>query len=524
MTERNTEYTHGLSLPDAFTCGQLFAFSGMDGENSRIHDWCGVLTGNPGEIRFTSGDSSDDCILLRYTERSDAYDVVLPDLIAAENGGILVTFADAQTIVGRSDGTPAVRLESEEYIPGSRSVSAGRYAFCLAVRQTESGVRFALCRRPDAASAEADAQTALQTDADARAKRVLDWYLDVPPCPDAKYEKLWYKCLSVNRAHVYSPPGDQPLHSTAADRLHGVVRTQDACRHASAMAIYAPEIANDTLLTLLQCQRADGFIPQTADSGDSADALYPPMLCASVWNLFEVTRDTDLLRRTVQPLRKYLNWTFRNRRSPNGLMTRHAQGSTVAEEPLESVEYSVLTVYELMCMQQIYMALGIHTSALETEGIGRELAIRINTRLWDKQTYCYYDRTFGGAFRRTVKPASFLPLFAGLCDPRQAHLLLQHLTRLLDCPFPLADAVERPQCSVQLDRNYLVYIGLQRYGFGKQAAELRRKSLDGVNRLFLKTGTVFACYDPSGGTPQTEQADAADSNLTACFTELFLFG
>lgn len=67
MTERNTEYTHGLSLPDAFTCGQLFAFSGMDGENSRSLDWCGVLTGNPGEIRFTSGDSSDDCILLRFS-------------------------------------------------------------------------------------------------------------------------------------------------------------------------------------------------------------------------------------------------------------------------------------------------------------------------------------------------------------------------------------------------------------------------------------------------------------------------
>ena len=130
MTEQSMAFTRDLPLPDAFSAGQVFAFSGMAGENSCAQDWCGALTGNAGEIRFDGG------ILLRFSERASGYDVVLPDLIAADGGAILVTFADAQTIVGRSDTLPALCTEGDVYVSGSRTVLGGAYAFSLAAADT----------------------------------------------------------------------------------------------------------------------------------------------------------------------------------------------------------------------------------------------------------------------------------------------------------------------------------------------------------------------------------------------------
>ena len=163
------------------------------------------------------------------------------------------------------------------------------------------------------------------------------------------------------------------------------------------------------------------------------------------------------------------------------------------------------------------MTIGDHTAALQTDELHRELAERINLRLWDRQTLCCYDRTYSGAFRRTLTTDSFLPLFAGLCDPRQAHCLLSHLTPLLDCPFPVPGAADKLS-GVRLSRNYFIYIGLQRYGFGRQASLLRKKTLEGVRKQFRETGCIFGEYDSSTGSPLAD----ADCSETASFVQLLL--
>lgn len=524
MAGPDTFHAHGLSLPGAFSPGQAFGFSGFAGENFSSPDWCGALTGERGEIRFGAVHETACGILLRFTERTHDYDVVTSDLILSEDSAILVTFADAQTLVGRSDTQPAIRLESEEYVPGSRTIVDREYAFSLAVKPIETGHAFALCRRADADTAASDAQNALGIDADAIADVVLEWYFACPPCPLPGFEKLWFKCLSVNRVNTFSPQNGSAFFRTTSDRLlHRDPCLSDACCHSAAMVRYAPDLAKDVLLAVLEQQREDGFIPQSISAQDeNADAASAPMLCASIWNLFEATGDFDLLRQTAEPLCRCLEWDLKNRRSPNGLI------QTDASEPIESVERSVFMAYELLCMQQIYMALDEHMSALRMDGMQREMAERINMRLWDRQTQCYYDRTLGGAFRRILTPASFLPLFAGLCDPRQAHCLVTHLTPLLDLPFPIPPAADEQgkilshgfRQGVRLQDNFFVYVGLQRYGFGKLAADLRRKTLEGIRKQFRETGCVPALYDPLGGSPLSP---AGDNNTSACFTELLIW-
>ena len=558
MAEEHTFNAHGLSLPNAFSAGQLFAFSGVAGENLRRQDWCGVLTGNPGEICFAGADGSSCRMLLRFSESTPAYDAVVSDLIAANGGAILVTFADAQTIVGRSDMPPAIRLESEEYVCGDRTISDGAYAFALAVERTDAGFAFALCRRTDTAAAEADARNALAFDADALADAVLDWYGACPPCPLSGYEKLWYKCLSVNRANVFSPQdGFRHFFTTPARPAQREPRTWDACFHAMAMAHYAPDLAKDTVFAALECQCADGFIPNRMTAHDKVSGLtLPPVLCTTILNIFEATGDVDLLLQTAEPLRRYLEWDLQNRCSPNGLMTWHMQSDDAsarcaesgmddsprfdAGEQLDAIDFSALVAYELLCLHRIYMTLGDHMSALRTEQIHRRLVERIHARLWDRQTQCFYDRTWGGAFRRLLTPASFLPLFAGICDPRQAHCIVKRLTPLLECPFPIPSAADEQggyftrdtwRGGVWLSYNYLIYVGLQRYGFGKQAAQLRQKTLEGVKKQFRSSGSVFSFYDPLGNDPRSPDRTSpeapqilpvADCNGSASCIQLFL--
>lgn len=518
MTERNTAFTRDLPLPDSFSGGQIFAFSGMAGANSYRQDLCGVLTGEVGEIRFDG--SRDSSVLLRFTESAHDYDAVLPDLIAADGGAILVTFADAQTIVGRSDTTPCIRPENEEYVSGSRTVRCGDDAFSLAVRATDGGVCFALCRRTDDEIAEADAQAALSSDADALAQQVLDWYQACPPCPNPHFETLWYKCLSVNRVNVFTPQ-DGFVHAfTTPERLpRRDLRIWDACFHATAMVHYAPELAKQAVLAVMERRRADGRIPDGQSGDMSCDPAQPPVLCAAVWNLFEVTGDVGLLEETAEPLLRYLLWLLKNRRSQNGLMTLAVPD---AAEPIDSVGFSALMMIELQCMHRILMTLGNHMSAMQINEMSRTLAERINARLWDERSHCYNDRTQGGAFRRTITAASFLPLYAGVCDPRQAHRLVAHLTPLLDLPFPIPSA-SHDNGVVSMPFNYYVYVGLQRYGFGKQAALLRQKTLEGADRTFRKTGRVCALYDAQGGDPPRSDSGDADSNRSASFIELFLW-
>ncbi len=564
MRAQNTAFSRRMPLPDDASYGKLFAYSALAGENLHRRDWCGVLTWNPGEIRFAGGEDAPGRMLLRFTEKTLKYDVVVSDLIAAQGGKILVTFADAQTVVGRSDCMPAIRLENEAYLPGARTIFDGQYAFALYTRKNGACVEFALCRRADAESAQKAAREAVGTDMDALAQAVIDWYCSAPPCPDIRYEKLWYKCLSVNRVNIYSPQDGFERFFTTPDRLpHRHMWLWDSCFHALALVHFAPALAEDAVLAVLDCQREDGFIPHRMKSRDDiSDITQPPVLCATIWSLYEVTGDMELLRQTAKKLHRYLQWDLQNRRSPSGLMTWYTQYADVrcrcdesgmdnsprfdTTEKLEAVDFSTFMVNELLCLRRIYMTIGERGTAMRLEETQRELTDKINERLWDPASGCYYDRTWDGEFRRILTPVSFLPLFAGICDPRQARRLSAHLPPLLDLPFPLPSAVDENggyftrdmwRGGVWLNYNYFIYVGLQKYGFGKLASDLRHKTLEGVNKQFLQSGNVYEFYDPFGGDPlrldrkgpQPETPDAlvhmhsiTDYNWSACFIELFL--
>ena len=89
-----------------------------------------------------------------------------------------------------------------------------------------------------------------------------------------------------------------------------------------------------------------------------------------------------------------------------------------------------------------------------------------------------------------------------------------------------------------LNINYFLILGLRKYGRMDIADELRRKTLEAVNKWYEVTGNIFEFYDPDNkvnpfhlkrkGIPPVEPDyrvhihAITDYNWSACFTELLI--
>ena len=112
----------------------------------------------------------------------------------------------------------------------------------------------------------------------------------------------------------------------------------------------------------------------------------------------------------------------------------------------------------------------------------------VNEKMWSEEDGLYLNRHWDGRFSRRLSPENFYPLAAGLADGERAKRMM---ATLLDSkkfwgeyPLPTisrddpAFAAAAPgRGAIWAPMNYLVYLGLRRYGYHAEAAELARKGL-----------------------------------------------
>jgi hypothetical protein len=112
--------------------------------------------------------------------------------------------------------------------------------------------------------------------------------------------------------------------------------------------------------------------------------------------------------------------------------------------------------------------------------------------LWDDRTNAYYSRDYHSG-RLITEPTvvTFMPLFAGTASPTRANHL-RDLLRAKDfaSPYPVPsvpttsphfEPMRYWRGPTWLSPNWFIIKGLERYGFTKDAAELRAKTLDLVS-------------------------------------------
>ena len=535
----NLRKHHGI-----YGYGQIFAFSGIDGDTAGARDFCATFLDGPVTLRF----ETDPPVILRLPLGDGVvFDAIGGDFLdgrAAAGARVLVAFEDARTVVGLSPVEP--------------TLDAGRPAvapYHLVSARSPDGWLFRLRLTVPTVPEVPIVPTPTDVFAALRARR--EWLESQPACPEPGFEK----------ENTLSPEGVFPCYWTTPDRVpHRDAWLWDSAFHAMAMSGSDSALARDALRAVLVRQRDDGFIPhQMKANGWCSDITQPQVLAWTALFLHGRAPDTDFLAWAAPRLQAFLDWTIRNRdHNGNGLLEWHTgtdphcrcDESGLDNSPrfdfddpaIDAIDFSCYLAHDAGCLAEIWRILGRDAEADAAKALRDRTAERINALLWSEEDGLYYDRLADGRLSGIASVASFLPLWAGVCPPDRAARLVAALTDparfWTALPVP-SIARNSPQYDTDMWRgcswlnlDWFLWLGLRRYGYIAEAEELRRRVLAAVNKWYLRHGTLFEFYDADDslspfelkrkGPPvlppdwRKHMHSITDYHWSAAFTRLFL--
>ncbi len=365
--------------------------------------------------------------------------------------------------------------------------------------------------------------------------------------PDATeaHRRVAVKALETLMSNWRSPLGDLRhaglFPSYAYPGFHGVW-SWDSWKHARALALFAPDLAEDQVRVMLDWQDEAGMVPDViyADSGENNwRDTKPPLSAWAVAGIVDATGDTAFAREVYPALRAYHAWWYAHRdHDGDGLCeygstdgtriaaawesgmdnaVRFDSATMVANGPgawsldQESVDLNAYLYAEKGYLAALARAVGRPDEAeayvREAEDLGR----RIRDVMWDEEDGFFHDvRMESGAPIRVPGPEGWIPLWAGVATPEQARrvaaVMMDPERFLSRVPLPTL-AMDRPEFDptdgywrgpVWLDQAYFGVRGLERYGLTAEASELCTRLLDGPEGLTGRA-PIFENYDPRTG-------------------------
>ncbi len=181
----------------------------------------------------------------------------------------------------------------------------------------------------------------------------------------------------------------------------------------------------------------------------------------------------------------------------------------------ESVDLNSYLYQEKMYLAQMADILGKDADKEKYEKEALTLKTYINENMFDKESGYYYDLQFDDKGNRRLLvnrgkgTEGFIPLFANVADKDKADAVVKNI---LDpnvmntfMPFPTA-AKDNSKFAptaywrgpVWLDQAYFGVVGLDNYGYSKEAKEMAYKLFDNAEGL-LGDGTIRENYNPLNG-------------------------
>jgi len=214
---------------------------------------------------------------------------------------------------------------------------------------------------------------------------------------------------------------------------------------------------------------------------------------------------------------------------------------------VEALDLNSMLVREMRALGDIAEELKETQSAGRWRQRADALAARINETMWDPDTRFYYNvdratntftvKTGAGATidLRRKEIIGFLPLWAGIAPPDRAQALVRHLTnpsefwRRYGVPTLSADdpAYEPgvTRCcqwngAVWLEWNYLVFDGLRRYGYKREARELGERMIEAAATQLRRNHRFWESYSPDDETLASPKNYIWDSILARVIVDL----
>ncbi len=181
----------------------------------------------------------------------------------------------------------------------------------------------------------------------------------------------------------------------------------------------------------------------------------------------------------------------------------------------ESVDLNAYLYQEKMYLAQMAEILGFDTDKEQYHKQAQALKHYINTYMYDKETGYYYDLQFDQKGNRKLLTnrgkgtEGFIPLFSMVADDDRAKAVALNIlnTNIMNTymPFPTASR-DNPKFSpteywrgpVWLDQAYFGIVGLDNYGFKKEAIAMALKLVEHAEGL-LGEGSIRENYNPLNG-------------------------
>lgn len=524
-----------MMLPRKWAPGSIFAYTGLEGQNSYSKSVVGTIAEEGLGITFHLQVRKH--LRFQLNDVKDVnYNVVSSDWIEAEltsrdkkKGIVSVYFAAESTVVGSAPcfAEPFINTESKEipYIEDGAYIfyNGEAYLAFMLVKEKEE-YRYAVAiSKTSKEEAITLAQKGLTMDIQELRKVKENYYRalsEVDGLDERRHETMM-KCFSVMKTQVHTPEGIFKGRFTTPDRVpHRNVWLWDSVFHAIGNKYIDVELAKDSILAVFDMQQDDGFIPHEASPYKHSKITQPPVLAYGVLHMYEYTKDTEFVEKSYEALDKYLKWNMKHRdRNQNLLFEWVANRGDESgmdnsprfdmEVPLDSVDFSCFMAKEAKSMATLAGVLSKSEEVNYWNELFEKIKSQINTYLWDKEDKFYYDRNLDEDKLEPIKAvSSFLPLFAGVCEEEHAKALVEHLLNPEEFYTPyLIPSIAKDDATfgtdmwrgpVWINTNYMIICGLEDYGYIELANEIREKTLDMITKQYFKDGIVYEFYDPLG--------------------------
>lgn len=521
-----------MILPNKWGQGALFASSDYSGKAPRFD---ARLCGDRFAFAF---DTQAKCTLSVHADECTriSFDAVMTDYIKAklqindQSFGVTAIFASANTVLISSDYAIEVKAEFERSASSKKGKKCTVYSweneeYALASKKENGRITYAFCYGKDAGDI---AIAALEVPFEAYQAQRLSFYESLPEfkIPNEQIEKLYYRCASV--LFACSCPGEglikSPYIAPAKGSMNGAYSFWSAIC-TLGMRHLAPDLAKSTLEAILNAQSGDGMIPSQVSATAKSCDINPPVLAWCMWELYQINKDADMLSRAYAPLKKYIHYIMETRDinknhlfewQTDELPELFGKESTMDNSPrfddgiiLDSVDLTAFVANEAHYMSLIADQIDKHGEALYWDVVFERIKNAVNELLFDEDDKIYYDRAVVSNMLKKVKSsASFLPLFAGVCENRGAMALLKFLNtperfnRKFGVPSLCADEEEYGsdfwRGPVHIHHSYLIAKGLEKYEMHDKANELKAKSLDAVMKEYENCAVLYEYYCPDG--------------------------
>lgn len=344
----------------------------------------------------------------------------------------------------------------------------------------------------------------------------------------------------------------------AAYALFNTVPEGDSAEWAQAKELYLKH-AKGNIMNFFHFQLEDGYIPMMVEKSELSEPylilkhkdgtimnMHKPFLCQQICLISGFSGDWSWIEPYENNLEKYFECYDRYYYNDNCGLYVWADDVMIGMDNDPATfgrpRYSAANIYLNSFMVKELRSMAIIGSRLgdgERAGYYSEKAYRLTEKIqeecWDRRDRFFYSvdvdiktRKFDwfhvglGVFWKTLPIkvrvwSGFIPMFAGIATKEQAESMREHILdegtfnspfgpRTLSRDEKMYDlsATNNPSNwlgPIWIISNYIVFRGLMRYEFRKEAEELCRKTVELLGRDLEQTGELHEYYEPETGKP-----------------------